>query len=64
MTIHSPRQSLLVEMPNPEVSACLGKEAFATPQLAHEVITKRRSRDPRQVYRCRYCGKFHVGRPG
>lgn len=58
-----PRHSPCVEVPNPEAAACLGKEAFDSPQRAHEVLSKRRTREPREKYRCCYCGKFHVGRP-
>lgn len=48
---------------------CLGKEPFASPQLARKVLnrwlaSKRRrgklERRPLQIYRC-HCGSFHIG---
>ena len=63
MTAQIPDRSQFVELPNPRAAACIGKQAFATPQLAHEIVARRRSRKAREVYRCPYCGRFHVGRP-
>lgn len=40
------------------VSACTGKQAFDSAQLAHHVAAKRRV--PSGHYRCRVCGKYHV----
>lgn len=51
------------------VSQCAGKVAFDSAALAHEIAKKRssrrrgkdRKREPRVVYRCRWCGKWHLG---
>lgn len=41
-----------------QAASCLGKHRFASAVLAHRA-SKRRKR--RHVYRCRYCGFWHVG---
>jgi hypothetical protein len=43
-------------------SQCEGKQRFANPALAWRVL-KRRSlrRQARQMYRCVWCGKWHIG---
>ncbi|WP_313349363.1 hypothetical protein [Paracoccus sp. (in: a-proteobacteria)] len=41
---------------------CEGKEAFASPKLAH-IAAKRRKGGPREVYHCRACNQWHVGTP-
>jgi hypothetical protein len=50
------------------VVSCQGKEAFASWQLAEQVRKGRGRRndrtDQRQVYRCEFCHKFHLGTPG
>lgn len=51
-------------------SQCTGKIGFDSPALAHEVSRKRaarrqgkdRKREPRSLYRCQHCGKWHLGR--
>lgn len=43
---------------------CAGKEAFQTPQLAWRVLLRRPDRrEGREAYRCRFCGRFHIGNP-
>ena len=44
-------------------SACAGKERFQTHALAERIRKVRRhnSKLPRQVYKCRECGGFHIG---
>ena len=50
------------EAPNPPQAACHGKEAFSTPQMAYFVMTQRKkARGEREVYRCEYCRRFHLG---
>ncbi len=51
------------------ISSCIGKEQFSDPQIAHRVVRKhkarrdKRGRDgSRQVYRCKVCGHWHIGR--
>lgn len=43
-------------------AGCVGKYAFRTPSLAHEV----RKRAPAQIeaYRCKACGFWHLGASG
>ena len=43
------------------VSACDGKVAFETPQMAASVAKRRRQ--PGTHYRCKSCGKYHIGHP-
>ena len=45
---------------NPKVSACDGKQAHATPLLATKVAKKMRQKSVKP-YRCKWCGKWHVG---
>ncbi len=48
---------------------CTGKEAFTSALTAHEVNRRRnrarrhldRGRSVGDVYRCRFCGWFHIG---
>ncbi len=42
---------------------CAGKVAFDSAILAHAAAIRRRD-CPREHYRCRGCGKFHVGSLG
>jgi hypothetical protein len=43
---------------------CSGKKAFTSARLAHQVARRReRSRGPSSVYRCVYCGNYHMGTP-
>lgn len=46
-----------------EAADCRGKEAFASPELAHEVAARMRRRRgcPLQTYRCAHCGSWHIG---
>lgn len=55
-----------------QAAACLGKEAFDTPQRANKAIRSIRNRKPRKngrgvqdrgklsAYRCKFCGHWHV----
>ena len=44
--------------------ACVGKQAFASPKLAHEVAKRRNGRNrPSAVYRCGCCAAWHIGTP-
>lgn len=53
---------LPAEIINPVESQCEGKTAYATGQLAWEVLERRRRKQRAlQVYRCDHCGKFHHG---
>lgn len=49
------------------LAGCTGKLPYLTwPAAAGTVRRMRRSRKvhrPVEVYRCRYCGQFHVGEP-
>jgi hypothetical protein len=46
---------------------CAGKARFDTPGLAHRVLarfcrgSRRRERRDAVVYRCQYCGGWHLG---
>lgn len=40
------------------IIGCEGKAAFSSPALAHKAAGRRVGR---QVYRCEFCGAFHVG---
>ena len=40
-------------------AGCIGKHRFDNPQKAHEVAEKARHRV--EVYRCRFCGGWHIG---
>lgn len=42
---------------------CAGKQSFDSPVHAHLASGRRRD-CPREHYRCRSCGKFHVGTAG
>lgn len=46
-----------------EAADCLGKEAFASHELANAVATRmRRHRGYSvQIYHCRHCGAWHIG---
>jgi hypothetical protein len=50
-------------------AGCEGKGRFASPTLAHKVLKRAgRSRGHTNrvvavVYRCSYCGGWHIGRP-
>lgn len=41
------------------VMGCDGKQRFAKPRLAHRIA--KRMGGQAQVYRCSYCGGWHVG---
>ena len=43
------------------LAACVGKEAFEDFDLANKVLKSRKIASARQVYRCSYCGKIHIG---
>lgn len=43
------------------VSGCLGKEVFEDFNLARKVLRSRKITSARQVYRCEFCGKIHIG---
>lgn len=49
--------------PNPVHAACIGKEAYATPQMAQKVVERmnRRGNEHREKYRCTYCLRWHIG---
>lgn len=41
---------------------CKGKIAFDSAKLAHLIVRREQdTRGKRQVYRCRYCGLYHIG---
>lgn len=45
-------------------AACDGKHPFASKALALEVANRRRhgkGRAPAKVYRCEFCGSYHIG---
>lgn len=45
-------------------AGCAGKGAYATPQLAHAVLKRRKwdkARADLQAYRCPTCGLYHLG---
>lgn len=44
------------------LSSCAGKEAFDTPALAWKIHLRRKMQNTK-VYRCNFCGKWHLGRP-
>jgi len=53
-----------------KIAGCVGKVRFDSARLAHEVAKPRHRRgrtrgtpirDQREVYRCPYCGGWHVG---
>ena len=45
---------------------CIGKVAFDSAALAHAVVNRYQYSvaEKRTLYRCRKCGKWHVGREG
>jgi predicted adenine nucleotide alpha hydrolase (AANH) superfamily ATPase len=43
------------------ISGCYGKEVFEDFKLAHKVLRSRKIASARQVYRCEFCGKIHIG---
>lgn len=46
------------------LTACEGKQGFATFDLAERVRQRgKRKTESRSVYRCQFCHLFHVGRP-
>jgi len=52
----------LPDIDEQEVATCYGKEPFDSFSLAEKVASRRRKRGkPSQVYRCRFCGRFHIG---
>jgi hypothetical protein len=51
-------------MNSKRIAACEGKERFATAQLAHRIARRRQARKPGVMYRCKYCGGWHIGRGG
>ena len=46
-------------------SQCDGKEPFANPTLAWRVWARKRRRRhaPKAIYRCAWCGQWHLGTP-
>lgn len=42
-------------------AGCNGKEKFDTFSQAREVVNRRNSKKKREVYKCPFCRKFHVG---
>lgn len=45
-----------------QLAGCFGKVAFATFTIARErAALTRDNRRPRVAYRCRHCGKVHIG---
>lgn len=40
---------------------CLNKEAFDSVALAHKVVKARKIPSARQVYKCEFCNKWHLG---
>lgn len=58
------RAAPFTEERNPPAACCDGKKAFATPQLAHQVMLARaKTKGKREVYRCAVCGLWHLGGP-
>lgn len=47
-------------MPGGYSAQCSGKEAFATPALARRIMSRMR-RPEAMVYRCSFCGLWHIG---
>lgn len=43
------------------ISGCYGKESFEDFNLARKVLRSRKIASARQVYRCEFCGKIHIG---
>lgn len=44
------------------LASCSGKQGFQTPQLAFAALHRNQRRpDDRAFYRCKHCGKFHIG---
>lgn len=53
-------------MDEQRAAMCDGKERFVSPQLAHDVLRKRKKSGKgakRQVYRCKHCSGWHIGQP-
>lgn len=44
--------------PSDHAAGCEGKHPYDSPQIAGAVVKK--SRNAHQVYRCAFCGKFHI----
>lgn len=45
------------------ISECIGKAAFDTASTALKVAKRRKRRGkPASAYKCRVCGKYHLGR--
>jgi hypothetical protein len=42
-----------------KLSDCEGKQQYLTRSLAEKII--KRSRKPVQVYKCLFCGQYHIG---
>lgn len=40
-------------------SGCAGKFAYDSARLAHQIVKRRRRNE--SVYRCEFCGHWHVG---
>jgi hypothetical protein len=53
----------MVDLARERLSECAGKSPFATKAQAIKAIRRRRHDGPLQAYRCRFCGKYHVGTP-
>lgn len=50
--------------PASQASSCDGKVAFTSAKVAHKVSKRRTAYGYlSNVYRCRYCGQWHIGRP-
>ena len=47
-----------------EDAQCVGKQGFDSATLAHKVAKRRERKDRKSaVYRCAYCGLWHLGTP-
>jgi hypothetical protein len=57
--IVSQRQQGLAVRPSPWARGCLGKFGYASEQSAS--VAALRSSEVLETYRCRQCGKWHVG---
>lgn len=53
--------------PQTPIESCQGKTRFFSPALAYRVQRRRQRHNPSrdgetgQVYRCRFCGGWHIG---
>jgi hypothetical protein len=41
--------------------ACEGKQGYDSPSLAQKIASQRRNVASRTTYKCRRCGKWHIG---